>query len=117
MIEQRGINIDMTEKDERLYAMLIYLTSFFTTFIGPLVIWIIKREESSLVDFHGKQYLNFLISYAIYSFVGTILIFVIIGIVALIALGIMAFVFTIIAAIKAYDGKYYKIPTVIQFIK
>ncbi|WP_217585797.1 DUF4870 domain-containing protein [Lentibacillus saliphilus] len=107
----------MSVKDERLYAMLIYLTSFFTTFIGPLIIWIMKREESEYVDFHGKQYLNFLISYTIYGFVSAILIFVIIGIFMLVVLSIAYFIFTIIALLKAYNGEKYKIPLVIQFLK
>ncbi|MGG4549965.1 DUF4870 domain-containing protein [Rossellomorea marisflavi] len=98
-------------------AMLIYLTSFFTTFIGPLIIWLMKREDSEFVDFHGKEYLNFLISYTIYSIVASLLMLILIGFVLLPVVGILAFVFTIIAAVKSYGGETYRIPTVIRFIK
>lgn len=52
-------------QDERLFAMLIYVLSFFTAFIGPLVVYLIK-SDSPFVKYHGKEYFNFLISYAIY---------------------------------------------------
>ena len=68
-----------TTSDERLFAMLIYVTSFFTTIIGPLIIWLIKREESEFIDFHGKEYLNFVISYFVYGIVAGISVFLFIG--------------------------------------
>ncbi|UKS67542.1 DUF4870 domain-containing protein [Rossellomorea marisflavi] len=107
----------MPTSDEKLMAMLIYLTSFFTTFIGPLIIWLMKREDSEFVDFHGKEYLNFLISYTIYSIVASLLMLILIGFVLLPVVGILAFIFTILAAVKSYGGETYRIPTVIRFIK
>ncbi|MBS4173174.1 DUF4870 domain-containing protein [Bacillus sp. FJAT-49736] len=107
----------MTNKDERLMATLIYVSSFFTTFIGPLIIWLLKKDESSYVDYHGREYFNFLISYTIYGIVSGILVIVLIGAIALFVIGILAFIFTIIAAVKAYEGERYQIPLVIRFIK
>ncbi|MBQ6447551.1 DUF4870 domain-containing protein [Cytobacillus oceanisediminis] len=109
-------NKDKSSNDDRIFAMLIYVSSFFTTFIGPLIIWLVKKD-SPFVDYHGKAYFNFLISYAIYSFVAWILIFVLIGFIILPIIGIMAFVFTIIAAVKSYEGQDYHIPLTIRFIK
>jgi uncharacterized protein len=107
---------DVSSADDRIFAMLIYVSSFFTTFIGPLIIWLVKKD-SPFVNYHGKEYFNFLISYAIYSFIAWILVFIIIGMVILPIIGIMAFVFTIIAAIKSYEGLEYHIPLTIRFIK
>lgn len=109
-------NKDVSSNDDRIFAMLIYVSSFFTTFIGPLIIWLIKKD-SPFVDYHGKSYFNFLISYAIYSFVAWILIFVLIGAIILPIIGIMVIVFTILAAIKSYEGQEYHIPFTIRFIK
>ena len=103
--------------DEKLFAMLIYVTSFFTTLIGPLVIWLVKRDESKYVDFHGKEYLNFVISYFIYGIVSTVLMVVIIGFILLPVVGIAAFIFTIIAAVKAFQGEKYRIPLIFRLIK
>ncbi|MFO1444772.1 DUF4870 domain-containing protein [Bacillus sp. Bva_UNVM-123] len=107
----------MASRDDRLLAAAIYVSSFFTIFIGPLVIWLIKKDESPLVDYHGREYFNFLISYFVYGIIGFILAFVLIGFVLLWLLGVFAFVFTIIAAIKAFDGQEYRIPFVFRIIR
>ena len=54
------------DQDARLMSMLIYLLGLFTSFIAPLVIWLVKRKDSKLVDTAGKTYLNYFISYFIY---------------------------------------------------
>ena len=110
-------DVTMPTRDERVLATLLYVSSFFTVFIGPLIIWLLKKEESSFIDYHGKEYFNFLISYSIYSFASIILMIVLIGILTIWLVGIYAFVFTIIAAVKAYDGKEYRIPLVFRLIK
>ena len=100
--------------DENIMAMLIYLLSLFTSIIGPLIIWLLKKDESKLVDRAGKNYLNYTISYIIWSivlvvitFIGVFLIatdisFIIIigfiitfiGILSIFAFSILSFVFT-----------------------
>lgn len=107
----------MASSDDRLMAMLIYVLSIFVPVLGPLVIWLMKKDESAFVDFHGKEYFNFLISYTIYTFVSSLLTIILIGFIGLAIVGLYAFIFTIIAAIKAYDGQEYQIPLVIRLIK
>jgi len=118
VIEQdgRGEHVS-TSNDERLLAMLIYVTSFFTTIIGPIIIWLIKREESAFIDYHGKEYLNFVISYFVYGIVSALLIVILIGFLLAPIVGIAAFIFTIIAAIKAFNGEMYRIPLIFRIIK
>ena len=107
----------MKSNDERLLAAAIYVSSFFTTFIGPLVIWLIKKDESSFIDYHGREYFNFLISYSVYGIISSILMLVLIGFVLIWVVGVLALVFTIIAAIKAYEGKEYRIPLIFRLIR
>ncbi len=107
----------MANNDERLLACLIYVTSFFTTVIGPLLIWLLKKDESMLIDYHGKEYFNFFISFTIYLIISSILMIVLIGFILAPIVGILAFVFTIIAAVKAFNGEKYRIPLVIRFFK
>ena len=52
--------------DVRLMAMLIYLLGFVSGFIGPLIIWLVKKDDSKLIDQSGKSYLNMFISYMIW---------------------------------------------------
>lgn len=107
----------MVKNEEKLLAAAIYVLSLFAPVLGPLVIWLIKKDESSFIDYHGKEYFNFLISYFVYFLISGILTIIIIGIIGLWVLGIMAFVFTIVAAIKAYEGQEYRIPWIFRLIK
>lgn len=107
----------MVKSEDRLLAAGIYVLSIFFPVIAPLVIWLIKKDESSFIDYHGREYFNFLISYTVYFFVSGILTIILIGFVALAVLGVMLFVFTIIAAIKAYEGNEYRFPLIFRLIK
>lgn len=107
----------MPKNEERLLAAAIYLISFFAPILGPLVIWLVKREESSFIDFHGKEYFNFMISYFVYTLISGILTIILIGLIGLWLIGILIVVFTIIAAIKAYEGTEYRIPWIFRLIK
>jgi len=106
----------MVSQDEKVLAMLIYLISFFTALIGPLIIWLLKKDESSFIDYHGRQYLNFFISYTIYMTVSGILIILLIGLALIPVIGTAALIFTIIGAVKGYNGEYYRIPFIIRIL-
>ncbi len=107
----------MVKNEERMLAAILYVVSLFFPIIGPLVIWLLKKDESSFINYHGREYFNFFISYTVYSVISGILIFLIVGIFLLWILGIMALVFTIIAAVKAYEGNEYRFPLIFRVIK
>jgi uncharacterized Tic20 family protein len=107
----------MPKNEERILGAAIYVISFFAPVLGPLVIWIIKREESSFIDYHGKEYFNFMISYFVYTVISGILTLILIGFIGLWLIGILIVVFTIVAAIKAYEGTEYRIPWIFRIIK
>jgi uncharacterized protein len=107
----------MIKSEERMLAAILYVVSLFFPIIGPLVIWLLKKDESSFINYHGREYFNFFISYTVYSVISGILVFLIVGIFLLWILGIMALVFTIIAAVKAYEGNEYRFPLVFRVIK
>ncbi|WP_110927837.1 DUF4870 domain-containing protein [Bacillus massiliglaciei] len=104
------------QSDDRLLAVLIYVLSFFTAFIGPLVIWLLKKDSSPFIDYHGREYLNFLISYTVYGIIAGLLTLVLIGFVLAPIVGLAAVVFTIIAAVKAFEGIEYRIPFIFRIL-
>jgi uncharacterized Tic20 family protein len=114
-------------KDERNAAMLIYLLSIFTSFIGPLVLWMMKRDESRFVDHHGKQIMNFLftllIAVMILGVLSGIAVLVTFGIALFIviplflALNVGALVIIIIHAMKASRGEWSEMNPAIKFFK
>jgi len=113
----------MTQKEERQWAMLSHLGTFsavmipFGNIIVPLVIWQIKKGESSFTVEHSKESLNFQISLMIYYIAATLLILIIIGFLLFIGLFIFNIVIVIIAGLKANEGEYYKYPMTIRFFK
>ena len=86
-------------------------------FFGPLIVWLVKRGESAEIDEHGKESVNFQISMLIYNAIALLLCLVLIGIPLLIVLWILNTVFVIIASIQASEGKLYRYPISIRFIK
>lgn len=121
-----------TTSDDRTMAMLIHLSTFagflgipFANIIAPLVIWLIQKDKSPFVDFHGKEAINFQISLLIYGLVtlvvGIILAIVLIGNVMLFLLIPALFIFwivaVIVAAIKASQGELWEYPLNIRFLK
>ena len=110
--EKQGIS-----STDKTFAMAIWVSSFFTAFIGPLIIWLIKKDDSEFVNYHGKEYFNMLISYFIYYVIAIILALILIGVVVAWVLAAMQFVFTIIAAVKAFDGQLYRVPFIIHSLR
>ncbi len=105
--------------EQRTFALCSYLIPLITstTFIVPLIIWLLKKGEDAYVEKHAKESLNFQISYVIYAFVAWLSVFVMVGVLLLPAVVIAYMVFAIVASVKAYKGEDYKIPLCIRFIK
>jgi uncharacterized Tic20 family protein len=119
------------EKQWALFAHLSALLGAFVTglwfgwgcFIGPLIIWLIKKDTMPFVNDQAKEALNFNITLAIVGLVLFILVIMTLGIGLLIAVpvgmivGVAWLVFTIIAAIKASEGVAYRYPISLRLIK
>jgi hypothetical protein len=88
----------------------------FGNILGPLIIWLIKKNDIPSVDAHGKESLNFQISVLIYMAVSAVLALVLIGVFLMIAIGIAAIVLVVIASVKASNGELYRYPLTIRFI-
>ena len=96
---------------------LIGLVIPFGSLIGPLVMWLVKKDESSFVDDQGKEAVNFNITMLIAFFVAFLLMFVAIGAVLMPVLFIFWVVMVIIAGLKANDGVAYRYPFTLRLIK
>ncbi|PCJ54567.1 MAG: orotate phosphoribosyltransferase [Planctomycetota bacterium] len=111
-----------TSTSERDLGALTHLLSFagfaipFGSIVGPLVIWLMKKDESEFLDQTGRAVLNFQISYVIWTIVAVILCFVLIGFPILFVLPILNVIFTIIGAVKARDGIVWNYPMTIKFL-
>lgn len=140
------VELEKKKSDETTWAMLCHLSSLssmigipFGNILGPLIIWLIKKEESAFVDQQGRESLNFQISLFIYGVgalffclivFGLILmtiianeeiaflipIFFLVTFVVFFLIWITSIILTIIAAIQAKNGRIYRYPFIFRFL-
>ena len=114
-----------SEKEARMFAMLAHLLGALFGFLGPLIIWLVKKDEHPFVNDQGKEALNYqlalLIAYVVSSVLYVIISLVTCGIGAFLPLPLLVtvfqLVFGIIGAVKANNGEYYRYPLTIRFIQ
>lgn len=119
-------------QDERTFGMLCHLAALASLVVpcghvlGPLVIWLVKRNESPFIDAQGKESLNFQISMTIFFVIAGIL-GLFLGIITcgigwflfypvILIISLLDIIFVILAAVDASNGKYYQYPWSIRFI-
>ncbi len=114
----------MTEKDERMWAMIIHLSALLGWagngigwIVVPLIIWLMKRDESPFVNEQGKEAINFQISFAIYLAICGILMFILIGFPLAILLCLAQIILIVVAALQVKEGVSYRYPATIRFLK
>ena len=113
----------MPAKWERNWAMYIHFAQLlnmlfpFAGLVAVIIMWQIKKEESSYVDRHGKIVLNWMLSYFLYGIVCLLLVYVGVGIVLLLLLKIAIFILAIVGGVKANDGIVWEYPLSIRFFK
>ena len=123
MTQEVEVATESPNKDERMWGMLCHLIAFsgyiipFGSVLGPLIIWLIKKDEMPFVDDQGKESLNFQLTMLIAVIVSLLLTLLIIGFLLLGVLIVYQIVVIIIASIKANDGVKYRYPYTIRFIK
>jgi len=118
-----------TSSDDTTWGMLCHISALagavipFGNIIGPVIVWVLKKDQSPFVDAHGKEAINFNISITIYfialGIIGFILSFILIGFLVFFAMpfiALAALILVILAAIKASKGEFYSYPLTIRFI-
>lgn len=130
-----GGTASMPSAEERKWATFAHLSTLVGAlvtsgwagsvgfFIGPLIIWLLKREEMPFVNDQGKEALNFAITVSIACFVLLLMTILSLGIGALVTIplflviSITALVLVIIAAVKANEGVAYRYPFSLRLVK
>lgn len=110
-------------QDEKNWGMFCHVAVFIGVLIplgnviGPLVIWLMKRDEYAFVADQGKEVLNFQITVLIAMFVSAVLTLVFIGFLLLGIVCLLALIFTIVGIINSSNGEMYRYPFAIRLIK
>lgn len=128
---EHGSGINAEQRQWAMFAHLSALLGGLITgwaggigcFLGPLVIWLLKKETMPFVDDQAKEALNFNITLAGLFLILFMLGFLTLGIGFIIAIpiilivGVAALVFIVIAAIKSNEGVAYRYPIALRLIK
>ena len=120
--KRQGDTAVLSEEQENNWAMWAHISTFSSmlvplgNFLGPFVIWQLKKHESEFVADQAKEALNFQISVFIYMLISLVLIFVVIGIFLLIGLVLFSLIMVIVAGVKANEGEFYRYPMCLRLI-
>ena len=113
--------VAVPSQEERNWALAAHVGTFVAAwfamgFLAPLIIMLVKGNDSAFVRRHAVESLNFQISLLIYLVVSAILALVLIGFVLMAAVGVFALVVIILATIKAANGEDYRYPLTLRFV-
>ncbi len=117
----------------------------FLNILGPLIVWLSKKNQHPVIDAHGKESLNFQISFTIYAVIATVVFLFLLsvtcgvglgsssptsqslqsfglvlgigGVVLALIVGILQLILVIFAAVKAKQGEFYHYPFTIRFLR
>lgn len=100
--------------DEKNLALMAHVLTIFAPILAPLIIYLLKKNESSFIEAHAKESLNFQITVVI---ICLLLVISLIGILLVWLVAIIAVILVIVATIRASEGKLYRYPFSIRLIK
>ena len=116
--------VEIEMKAQRTWATFSHLSALIGllgiplgNILGPLVIWIIKKNDMSLVNTEGKKAINFQISMTIYTMIAALLCFFFIGFLFFFPLIIANIILVIVASIKTSNNQPFIYPLTINFIR
>lgn len=99
-------------QDDRTMAMLSYILGIFTGFLGPLILWLVKKDQSKFVAFHALQALILHAVVVVGYILSSFLVIVLIGFLTYPAFFIIGLVYSILAGLAANRGDWYEIPVI-----
>ena len=107
----------LSPADQRLWATLIHVGGIFFGILPSLVGYLVTKDRGAFIREHTRAALNFHLTVLIAAFACGILSLILIGFLLLIVLVIFIVVYSILAALAANEGRYYRFPVSISFIK
>ena len=107
----------MSPEDQRLWATLTHVGGVFSNVLVPVIAYLLLRDRGQFVREHTRVALNFHITMAIAYFAGVLTTVLGIGVLVITATGIVSIVFGVIAALAANQGRSYRYPLSIEFVK
>ena len=108
--------------DEKGFSSLLHISQLagmlvpLAGYAMPIIMWIVGRDQSEAVDRHGRNVINWMISFVIYFAISGILTVIGIGLIMMLALAIVNVIFIIKGTMKANDGVFWEYPMTIKIL-
>jgi len=113
-------NVTREDRNWGMLSHLLALIGFFVipfgNVVAPLIVYLMKKDESPFVADQARESLNFQITLLIYALVSGVLVIILIGFLLLGIIWVAGIVLTIIAAVKAANGESYRYPLTLRLI-
>lgn len=119
----QDIPLQQVPKEERQWAAFAHLAGLFVLILpplggilGPMIIWILKKDDMPFVREQGREAINFQITMLLAMLVSGALILVLIGLVLLPIVIVIDLVLILAATLAASDGRAYRYPLTLRLI-
>lgn len=104
-------------QDEKILGIVMHVLCLVgLPILGPLVVWLMKKDQSSYLDQQGRELLNFQLTYLLYAFLAALLLLALIGALLLPLLGLVVIILTVIGTARAAEGQIYRFPFTIRLL-
>lgn len=113
---------DDVSSDERTWAILVHASAFagffvpFGNILAPLVVWLIKREESQFVDANGKQALNFQMTWTVLLVFALFSLLVGVGLILVPIVALAWVILVVLATVRASENEVYDYPLTVDLV-
>jgi uncharacterized Tic20 family protein len=107
----------LSPQEEKGWSLAAHLLVLVAGFLAPLIIWLVFKGRGPFLEHHAKESLNFQITVTIAGLISGLAIFLLVGIVMLLALIPWMIIMPIIAAVKANNGEWYRYPLTLRLVK
>ncbi|GAB3471810.1 DUF4870 domain-containing protein [Azotobacter salinestris] len=116
--------VPLPDPQARRWAMLCHYAAFFWflaplvgNVLGPLIVWQLQKDRDPFVDWHGKEALNFQITYSILMMLCGALAWIFIGFPLMLLVNLTTLVLVVIAGIRANAGEAWRYPFCLRLVK
>lgn len=114
--EMKKVEQGSITPEERTLGLVCVLLQFLTV-VGPLIVWLIKKDESAYLNALGKETINFQLTLLILYVICGVLTIIVVGALLAPLVGLFGLVMIIVAAVKANEGIIYRYPFCFRFLK
>ncbi len=117
-----GTPVEVAPQEERTVGMLAHLLAFaglafpLGNLVGPLVVWLVRKDRMPYVDEQGRESLNFNATMTLATLFGIVTTPMLVGLLILPVVFLTWFVMTVVAAISAHSGTRFRYPLSIRFL-